>query len=257
MFINLTKIKARVFDYLLPTFIKGIFSLKLRPGNFRMFIDTKCLVLVPRPGDETLAMGGFMAKQPKNFEVLSMTDGSKSFPGKMGVDARFARKKEFSAAMELLRVRGHKIFEIEEGTLFDNYHKFSKLDVSEADYIFVPDIFSQNVDAKALLVHLQKLLKEKEHKDTLKIAFFEGHSALSLPNCFVDISSTIGVKREMMSLYASQKEENIYKEGIVALNKYRASGIGGEFVECFMLMDVESFSSLAELIDGKKFIENL
>jgi len=253
MFIGLRKIKEKILGYLLPTLTKYTFSLKLNQGTFNIFIDTKCLVMSPRPGDETYAMGGFMAKHPKNFEVLTLTDGSKGVPEKDKIDARFIMRKEFNAVMEMLRVRGHKFFDIEEGKLIQNYHTFSKIDISEIDYIFVPNIFEENLDSKAILLHLKKLISEKEHKETLKIVFYELYCPISLPNYTVDITLTQTLKQDMMDLYVSRRTNNPHPDVVLSLNKYRSKTEGG-YNESFMVMDISTFNTLVEQINPKEIL---
>lgn len=254
MFIKLMKMKSKIIDYVLPAFTKSILSVKLVPESFNIFIDTKCLVLAPRPGDETFAMGGFMAKHPKNFEVLSITDGCLGMPNKDKVDARFARRKEFNNVMETLRVKGHKIFDIEEGKLYENYNKFSKLDVSEIDYIFIPNIFEQNTESRVLLAHLKRLLNDKEHKKTLKIVFYELLCPLPMPNCTVDVTLTLTLKQDMMKMYTSYYSQSVNPEAILFLNRYRSSTPQG-YNESFMVMSYTEFNSLTECLDPKNTIE--
>lgn len=256
MFIKFTKFKEKIFAPIALTFTKVLYKLKLKPGVFNIFIDTKCLVLSARPSDETYAMGGFMAKHPKNFEVLSLTDGSLGVENKDKVDARFIRRKEFNSVMELVRVKGHKIFNIEEGKLLNNYHEFSKIDISEIDYIFVPNIFEQDIDSKAILVHLKKILEEKEHKKSLKIAFYELKCPLPLPNYTVDVTLTMNLKQEMMALYATQNVRNDFADKVLSLNKYRAETLYG-YNEGFMVTDIEGFKELSEFLTVKDALSAL
>ncbi|GBF23038.1 n-acetylglucosaminyl-phosphatidylinositol de-N-acetylase family protein Est14A [Candidatus Gastranaerophilus sp. (ex Termes propinquus)] len=256
MFIGLRRLKAKFFDYTLPIFIKALLDLRLEPQSFKIFIDTKCLVLTLRPSDETFAMGGFMAKHPKNFEVLSATDGSKGVLDKDKVDARFIRRKEFNEVMEATRVKGHKILNIEEGKLLENYPQFAKIDVSEIDYIFVPNILEQDFETKVLLIHLKKLLEEKEHKGGLKIVFYELNSPLSFVNACVDVVLTITIKQDMMKLYASQYVQKENPTAVLSLNKYRSDTSGG-YSEGFLVVSVKDFNSLVEGINIKNFLNDV
>ena len=57
-----------------------LFGLKNKYGQFKININTNCLVLSQYPGAETKGLGGLIAQYPKNFEVLCFTNGSTMIP---------------------------------------------------------------------------------------------------------------------------------------------------------------------------------
>lgn len=226
-----------------------ILDLKLTPVEFKLNITDKCLVLCARPIDEVLGLGGLMSSYTKNFEILCLTDGAPEGKYLSRVEAMVKRQKEFKGAMELLRPKGFKIFDIPEGQLIKHNKKFEKIDVSEIDYIFIPNIFTLNLDVKAIVKHLVNLLTLKEYKKNLKIVLYEYNSAIAAPNFYFDITNKMNIKKELIENYPSQLEEKNWKEIIFGLNKFRAANVNDancEYAEAFCAINAENFIKLVK-----------
>ena len=144
--------------------------------------------------------------------------------------------------MKHARVKGYKIFDINSGTLKDEYKKISRIDISEADFIFVPNPFDGNSDTLALINHLKKILKTKDYKKTLQILMYESDCALSYVDYYTDITNIATAKKQMLSIYYPNDQKLI--SGIIGLNKFRAINFGGEMSECFAGFFVEDFLKL-------------
>lgn len=247
MFTKLLKIEERFSSFINCQVNKMILDLKLVPVEFKLNITDKCLVLCAKPVDEVLGMGGLMSSYTKNFEILCLTDGSPEVKYLSRVETMVKRQKEFKSAMELLRPKGFKIFDIPEGQLIKNYRKFEKIDVSEIDYIFIPNIFTLDLDTKAIVKHLANLLTLKEYKKNLKIVLYEFNSAIAAPNFYFDITNKMSIKKELIENYPSQLEQKNWKEIIFGLNRFRASTINDsncEYAEAYCVINVENFINL-------------
>lgn len=205
--------------------------------QFKININTKCLVLSQYPGAETKGLGGLIAQFPKNFEVLCLTNGSNLIKDLNPVEAASIKKQQFCDVMKCMRVKGSKVFDIDTKTLKDHYSTFKKIDISEVDYIFIPDIYDRNPDTIALLEHFKNVLKEKEFKKDLKIIMFESDSTLPVMDYFVNISSIIETKKKMLREYY---EENLVNQ-IIGLNSFRSINLEGEYIETFLSFSVEEF----------------
>lgn len=232
---------------------KMILDLKLAPTEFKLNITDKCLVFTARPLDEILGVGGLMASYTKNFEILCITDGAPEEKYLSRVETMVKRQKEFKNAMELLRPKGFKIFDIPEGELINNYNKFAKIDVSEIDYIFIPNIFTLSLDVKALVKHLATLLSKKERKQNLKIVLYEYNSAIAAPNFYFDITSKAQIKRELIENYPSQLKQKNWTEVIFGLNSFRAANLPApaegptppiKYAEAFCIIPAKNFLRL-------------
>lgn len=208
--------------------------------QFKINIDTKCLVLSQYPGAEIKGLGGLIAQYPKNFEVLCLTNGAKS----SDLETAKNKKQQFGEVMKTLRVKGYKIFDIDKKCLKNNYSTFKKIDISEVDYIFIPNIYDINTDAVYLLRHFKQLLKDKEHKQNLKIIMFESDYSLSAPDYIADISNIAETKRKMLKIYYPEEKFSSMADKIIALNSYRAIKCGAEFCEVFMSFDIEEFMKI-------------
>ena len=169
----MVEIKRKIIDFIKKTFIKNeidynkfifdfLVKMNKKPNKFKITINTKCLVLSQYPGAETKGLGGLIAQYPKNFEVLCFTNGSNMLKEFDTIKSASIKKQQFSDVMKSLRVKGYKIFDIDSETLKNHYSTFRKIDISEADYIFIPNIFDNNQDTLALLKHFRMLLEEKQ-----------------------------------------------------------------------------------------------
>lgn len=208
--------------------------------QFRVKIETKCLVLSPYIGSETLGLGGLIAQYPKNFEVLALTNGSSVLKNVSRIESINTKKEQFYNVMKHARVKGYKIFDINSGELKNEYKKIAKIDISEADFIFIPNPFDSNPDTIALIEHFKKILKVKEHKKTLQILMYESDCPLSYIDYFADITNISSTKKQMLDIYYNNDEKLI--SGIIGLNRFRAikqnagycEGFAGFFVQDFL-----------------------
>ncbi len=215
---------------------------KYPPGNFKIKIETKCLVLSPYIGAETKGLGGLIAQYPKNFEVLALTNGSSLVKNVSQVESINIKQEQFYNVMKLARVKGYKIFDINSNTLKDEYKKISRIDISEADFIFIPNPFDLNPDTLALITHFKRILKNREYKKTLQILMYESDETLSFPDYYADISGITTTKKQMLSVYYQNDQKLI--TGILGLNKFRAVNLNCDTAECFTRFYVEDFLSL-------------
>jgi len=251
----MTAFKRKIFDFIKKTnIIKKVnynkfifyflFGLKSQFAQFKININTKCLVLSQYPGAETKGLGGLIAQYPKNFEVLCFTNGSSMLSDYDAIESASIKKQQFMEVMKSARVKGYKIFDIEDKTLKNYYSTFKKIDISEADYIFVPNVYDNNIDTIALLKHFKQILKDKEHKDNLKIVMFESDFPLCTLDYYVDISKIISSKKRMLDVYyPNDKYPNLVNKTL-GINAFRSIQHGVEFCEAFMVFSVAEFMKI-------------
>lgn len=210
------------------------FLCKIKPETkqFRAKIDTKCLVFSHYIGAETRALGGLIAQYPKNFEILALTNGSSLIKALKPHESAGIKKEQFINVMKNARVKGYKVFDINSEGLKNEFNKFKKIDISEADYIFIPNIFDPNADARALIRHFREVLKTKEYKKTLQILMYESDWALTYTDYYADISGIEQTKRQMLKTYYADEESIV--EAIMGLNKFRALPLNIKLCEGFM-----------------------
>ena len=227
---------------------KSYLSVKFGVKEFDIEDGAKCLCLCPHQDDESIGMGGTLAKYNKNFSVICLTNGAKGLKSLPKNEAIKVRCDEFSNALAQASINDYKVLDIEDRALIESYDKFSVIDVADYDYIFIPNLIDQHKDHKAVSILLKQLLAEKPHKNDVKICMYEVWATLALPNRSVDIESHIEIKKAMIQSYKSQIEQRDYYTPIIGLNMYRAQQLNKKFVEDFTLLTVEEFNNLVESI---------
>ncbi len=218
-----------------------LFGLKAQFGKFKINIDTNCLVMSQYPGAETKGLGGLIAQYPKNFEVLCLTNGSSLIDKFDPIESASIKKQQFAEVMKAMRVKGYKIFDIDDKTLKNHYLTFKKIDISEADYIFLPNVYDNNIDTIALLKHFKQILKDKEHKPELKIIMYESDFPMCTLDYYVNISSIIETKKKFLRHYYPEDKYPGYVDRIIGINAFRAIQHNVEYCETFMAFTVDEF----------------
>ena len=221
-----------------------LFGLKSQFSKFKISINTRCLVLTQYPGAETKGLGGLLAQYPKNFEVLCFTNGSSLVPDINPIDSAVKKREEFYDVMKEIRVKGYKIFDIDDKTLKNHYSTFKKIDISEADYIFIPNVYDNNIDTIMLLKHFKQLLKEKEYKKSLKILMYESDFPLCTLDYYVDISKIVETKKKMLLKYYPEEKYQGLADRLIGLNSFRGAKHNCAYSEAFMMFGVNEFMEI-------------
>ena len=218
-----------------------LFGLKSRFKQFKININTNCLVFSQYPGAETKGLGGLIAQYPKNFEILCLTNGSNIISDMDPVESASIKRQLFYEVMKTIRIKGYKIFDIDSKTLKNHYSTFKKIDISEIDYIFVPNIYDNNIDAISLLKHFKQILKDKEFKPELKILMYESDFPLCTLDEYIDISSIIETKKKMLRTYYPEDKYPELINKIIGINSFRSIQHNCEYCEAFMVFTPDEF----------------
>lgn len=223
--------------------------INLKPIELDLKEGQKCLCLVPHADDESIGMGGLLSLYPKLFDVVLLTDGRKGIKDVPAEEAVKSREEEFKCALEAAGgVNSYKFLHTEDKKLLDNFDLFKTIDISQYDYIFVPNIIDQHPDHKAVSLLLKRLLESgAQAKSDLKICFYEVWSTLGLVNAFVDISEKIEVKKAMINCYKSQIAQKDYEYHALGLNQYRGMLKDKKYVEAFCVFEVNDFLKICDL----------
>ena len=248
----MSTIKNRALDFLKnSSIVKGLnynkfifyflFGIKCSIEQFKININTKCLVLSQYPGAEIKGLGGLIAQNPKNFEILCFTNGSSLLPEYSPIESASIKKQQFQDAMKAMRVKGYKLFDIDDKTLKNHYSTFKKIDISEIDYVFVPNVYDNNLDTISLLKHFKQLLREKEHKESLKIIMYESDFSLCTLDYYVDISSIIETKKRLLNIYYPEDKFPGLIDRIIGINSFRSIQTGCSYAEAFMKFNLDEF----------------
>src|SRR5574344_1090649 len=169
-----------LFKKLKNRILKSYLSVNYTPKRFVIEDSAKCLCLAPHQDDETIGMGGTLARFHNQFKVICLTNGARGFKSHEVTkdDCINIRKKEFSNAMKTADIENFEVLDIEDRGMIDGYNIFSQIDISGYDYIFIPNMIDQHKDHKAVSVLLYNLLKSAKRKSNLTIMFYEVWSPL-------------------------------------------------------------------------------
>lgn len=219
-----------IYKRVLNLIFHPFFSINIKPQPLLLKEDDKCLVIAPHPDDESIGCAGIMAKNSKNFSVICLTHGNDE------------RKNEFENAMNILNV-DRKILNIKDKHILEDYETFKTIDFKGFNYVFIPYIYDQHNDHKAVSVHLNQYLKENKTAN-FKIVFYEVWSTMNMPNAFVDISNVVDIKKEAINCHKSQVSEKDYTTKILGLNEYRGMLNNIGFAEAFTVLDKKDFQKI-------------
>jgi len=247
-------IKSILFKQLISRLYNLYFSVNLTPKELEITDNTKCLLLSPHADDETIGCGGTLLQHSSKFDVYCLTNGFKGIKNpEMTYEERVeTRKKEFVEAMEKASVNYFHFFEdIDDKRLVMRYDRFKTINISDFDYIFIPNILDQHRDHKAVAVLLNELLDYKPHKKDVKIVMYEVWQTLALPNAFVNIENTIEDKINLLETYKSQNATRNYTETIRGLNLYRGLTPRCKYAEAFTVLDINEFKKICKVIRFK------
>lgn len=222
-------------------------SVNLKTKQLTLADNDKCLCLAPHSDDESIGCGGTLSKYPKNFDVICLTQGRK-INDQSELNNNTVRAVEFDEAMNKAGVLSHKILKIRDKEIICGYKEFSKIDISNYDYIFIPNPLDQHPDHKAISILLKKLIANTPHKKSLKIAFYEVWTALALPNSYIDISDFIDKKKKLITSHASQIATRDYTNKAVSLNAYRGLPHNINYAEAFCLVDIKMLKKMCKMI---------
>lgn len=234
--------------------LKIYMSVNYSAEKFEIPDETKCLCLAPHQDDETIGMGGTLAKYHKNFDCICLTNGAKGFNDAKRIsgvevtrdEAIKIRAEEFENAMKSAGVENFKILNIEDRALAQGYGEFSKIDFSKYDYVFIPNFIDQHKDHKAVSYLLYKYLTENEISKDFKIGFYEVWSALGMVNACIDITDFIKTKEQMLNNYLSQTTHRPYTSASLGLSAYRGLARNMDYAESYLILTQEEFLKLME-----------
>ncbi len=222
----------KIYGRILNRIFNPFFGINLKPMPFQLKETDKCLVIAPHPDDESIGCGGILNLYPDNFDVISLTAPSEE------------RKNEFKSAMEFANIKNYKMLNLEDKHISEGYEKFKEINISEYDYIFIPYVFDQHKDHKAVSLLLEKHIKNSKHKNDLKIAYYEVWSAMSMPQYYINITKAAKKKADMINLHKSQIATKDYAQKILGLNSYRGLLKSIDYVESFSILTIKEFTEV-------------
>jgi LmbE family N-acetylglucosaminyl deacetylase len=212
------------------------------PKPILVAADARLLILAPHSDDESIGCGGLLASYPSQCEVVCLTDGARGDPNMSAHLLVETRESELADSMSLAGVHAFRYLGIPDQSLTDAYTRFSSLSIGNIDVIFIPNFLDQHPDHKAVTWLLQRLLRDKEYKPSLQVAFYEVWGTLPVWNAFVNLDDQLRVKKKaMIDCFISQTKQIDYAHRIDCLHVYRGISVGKPAVEAYLVLNVEDF----------------
>lgn len=222
---------------------------RYNPRHINIDDNSRCLVVAPHPDDEMIGVGGLMCLHPKNFDVVIMGSSGTDYKERKAEDHAKTRTREFEDVCHNMGITNHWIYQtlgirgVEQmNALFDDY--INDLKTSQYDYIFLPVPHDRHQDHNYITNNLfKRILRKNGYKKDLKIVFYEVWSLIPNPNVFIDISSVIDKKYEILHLYKSAHVLFQYADITKGLNRYRGSqaNLPYGFAEGFYIDSVHNY----------------
>lgn len=179
--------------------------------------NERILIVAPHPDDDCISCGGLLALYPGQCDVLLVTDG---YDPSMG-DPQIAqiRLHEFESAMKAAKVRQYTTLHLTQYQILQHFQAFSQVDLRPYAYIFVPNRYEYHKDHVAVYKTIKKLYKQQKCRG--KLCEYEVWTTLRYPTFYLDISSVIQQKKDLISEYRSQTAQLDYASLALGLNAYR------------------------------------
>ena len=198
------------------------------------------LVFAPHPDDESIGMGGTLAKAAQrgiSTHLVVLTDGAL---GGAHPDLVRVRQQEVQAAARCLGMQSIRFVDEPDRGLRVHELLVQRiatiiLELAPAA-VFFPGVQEFHPDHRNAALLVWQVLQRLSSAAPLAIAYeITGQSPA---NCLVDISAEIAVKEQAIAAYPSQLSEKNYWELVQALNKLRtltlpASVTWAEAFYCF------------------------
>jgi N-acetylglucosamine malate deacetylase 1 len=223
--------------------------------------DSRVAVLAPHMDDEIIGCGGTLSAHVlagATVTVVYMTDGryggalpshpAGDQPRPPATNLVALRRQEALRAMETLGIQHVVFLDAEDSQLSsaqglpDRIREI--LRSIQPDLVYLPFFLEEHPDHRAVT---QILIEAAEGiSGAFDCCGYEVWTPL-FPNCVVDISEAVGMKRQALQQYQSQLLETDYLHASLGLNAYRSialSGKHGGFAEAFFRTSFQDYRAL-------------
>jgi LmbE family N-acetylglucosaminyl deacetylase len=246
-----------IYKNLLPSrigFALDIYK-RLRMQQVDELRERRILVLSPHPDDDIIGCGGTIYKYHlKGAEITSvyMTDGRKGDPGYNEEELVLIRREEAKKASAIIGINSLLFFDNRDSELTANSKTIEELSQVvrkiKPDAIFLPFLLDNHPDHIATNnIFVQAI---KNYNGDVACYGYEVWTPLSAPNCIIDITEHIKVKRKALEQFQNQLAQYNFIEAVMGLSRYRGMVhmIGDKYVEVFLRCSIAEYSRLWEVV---------
>jgi LmbE family N-acetylglucosaminyl deacetylase len=190
------------------------------------------LVYAPHADDETMGMGGSLAKAAQSgleTHLCILTDGAL---GGSEDNLVSQRQHEAQEAAAVLGVQSVQFFHQPDRQLRHeaalSQRLLDHIRVLKPAAVFFPGVYELHPDHRACALLVWQVLQRMGKDAPLPVSY---EISMQNPvNCLVDITATMTRKQQALQLYQSQLQQNNYVEIAMALNKLRTFTLPAEVV---------------------------
>jgi N-acetylglucosamine malate deacetylase 1 len=214
------------------------------------------VVLAPHMDDEIFGCGGTLYKHAcRGAEVTAVYLTTGMAGGKMPehdtggkADLAAVRKQEARQAMQAIGIQAGIFLDVPDGHLEPNSKIQNELrnilNSIRPTLVYLPFFLEEHPDHRAAVDILFSASAVSNWQ--FDCCFYEIWTPL-FPNCIVDISNVIDIKKKAIECYHSQLAVNNYQHAFVGLNAYRALALASTtsgFAEAFWRLPLTSCRKL-------------
>jgi LmbE family N-acetylglucosaminyl deacetylase len=245
-----------IYKNLLPSrigFALDIYK-RLRTQQADGLKERRVLVLSPHPDDDIIGCGGTIFKYHlKGAEITSvyMTDGRKGDPKYNEEDLVLIRREETKRASTIVGIDSLIFLDNRDSELASNSKTIKELSQIIQDIkpeaVFLPFLLDNHPDHIATNDIFVQATKNY-NVDTACYGY-EIWTLLSAPNCIIDITEHIEVKRKAMEQFQIQLAQFDFIEGVIGLSRYRGTMhmLTDKYAEVFLKCSIAEYSRLWRL----------
>lgn len=222
----------------------------------------RIVVLAPHMDDEVIGCGGALCKHIRNgaeVTVVYMTDGrygggdlqncTEEEKRRREAEMVEIRKQEAQRAMKVLGVKKGIFLDAEDSKLTSSNGIQNRLrqilDSIRPELVYLPFFLEEHPDHRAVSPILLDATEGSAFG--FDCGGYEVWTPL-FPNCFVDISDSVEIKKQALQQYESQVSEKDYIHSTLGLNAYRSIALLGNtnrhFVEAFFMAPLKEYRRL-------------
>ena len=214
------------------------------------------VVISAHPDDEILGVGGTLLKHKKNGDKIYWLITTNIFENqgfsKQRISSRQKEIKKISEALSVEKVfmLNYPTMSLSTSTLIEMVPKISKIFIEiEPEIVYCLNRSDAHSDHRITFDAVMACTKSFRYPFIKQVLMYECISEtefapqlpekMFIPNYFVDISSFLEEKKNLMKIYASELGDHPFPrslKNIEALASFRGASVGVEYAEAFQLI---------------------
>lgn len=246
------------YRYFLPRRISRSVDLfkELRTPRVEGLKEKNILVLSPHPDDDIIGCGGTLHIYHQNgAEVTSvyLTDGRKGNPGGYKEDELVSiRKEEAKKAAKIIGIDKLIFLDHRDSELSSNPETAKQLseilEDLKPDAIFLPFLLDNHADH--ITTNDIFVRSTKAYSDSVICYGYEVWTPMTAPNCIVDITGQLQVKKMAIEQHHSQLVKFDFIDAITGLSRYRSvlHNLTDGYAEAFSRCNIREYRRLWQVI---------